>query len=49
MPRVREEISLIHHDNPGSDELCVSEISHHDDVWEENNVNIWGDISVMSS
>ena len=35
MPRVKEKISLIHHDNLGSDESSVSEIPHHDDVWEE--------------
>ena len=49
MPRVREKISLIHHDNLDSDDLSVSKMPHHDDVSEGNDVNIWDDISVMSS
>ena len=41
VPRVPEALSLIHHDNTVSDELFVSETSHHDDdIWGEN---IWVD------
>jgi len=57
VPSVQETLSLIHHNNIGSDELSVSKTQHHDDdIWGEN---IWdeeeeekelaSDISEMST